>query len=108
LTYCDARRLSVTARRELFVAVCQAVQRVHKKGVIHRDLKPGKLLVTEVDGRPTPKAIDFGVDKAADFKLGVPGTRYLIWWTHTGLSQALGGALPLFLGSVDTIPNTRR
>src|SRR5690606_20052229 len=37
--YCDARRLPVRARLELFVAVCMAVQHAHHKGVVHRDLK---------------------------------------------------------------------
>ena len=68
-SYCDRRRLSVRARLELFVSVCQAVQHAHQKGIIHRDLKPGNVLVSEVDGRPTPKVIDFGVAKATDFKL---------------------------------------
>jgi serine/threonine protein kinase len=67
--YCDAKRLSVDARLELFVAVCQAVQHAHQKGIIHRDLKPGNVLVTEVDGKPTPKVIDFGVAKAIEFDL---------------------------------------
>ena len=67
--YCDAQRLTVQARLELFVAVCQAVQHAHQKGIIHRDLKPGNVLVTEVDGRPTPKVIDFGVAKATELKL---------------------------------------
>jgi tetratricopeptide (TPR) repeat protein/serine/threonine protein kinase len=67
--YCDAHRLSVAARLELFVSVCQAVQHAHQKGIIHRDLKPGNVLVTEVDGRPTPKVIDFGVAKATEQKL---------------------------------------
>ncbi|MGO9471074.1 MAG: tetratricopeptide repeat protein [Isosphaeraceae bacterium] len=67
--YCDAQRLTVKARLELFVAVCQAVQHAHQKGIIHRDLKPGNVLVTEVDGRPTPKVIDFGVAKATEVKL---------------------------------------
>ena len=67
--YCDAHRLTVDARLQLFVAVCQAVQHAHQKGVIHRDLKPGNVLVTEVDGRPTPKVIDFGVAKATEQKL---------------------------------------
>ena len=67
--YCDRFRLSVRARLDLFVAVCQAVQHAHQKGIIHRDLKPSNILVTEVDGRPTPKVIDFGVAKATEFKL---------------------------------------
>jgi eukaryotic-like serine/threonine-protein kinase len=67
--YCDSQRLTVKARLELFVSVCQAVQHAHQKGIIHRDLKPGNVLVTEVDGRPTPKVIDFGVAKATEVKL---------------------------------------
>ncbi len=67
--YCDQKRLSVAARLQLFVTVCQAVQHAHQKGIIHRDLKPGNVLVTEVDGRPTPKVIDFGVAKATEVRL---------------------------------------
>jgi serine/threonine protein kinase/tetratricopeptide (TPR) repeat protein len=67
--YCDRKRLSVRDRLELFVAVCQAVQHAHQKGIIHRDLKPSNVMVTEVDGRATPKVIDFGVAKATEFKL---------------------------------------
>ena len=48
---------------------CQAVQHAHQKGIIHRDLKPSNVLVTEVDGRATPKVIDFGVAKATEFDL---------------------------------------
>jgi len=67
--YCDRQRLSVRARLELFVSVCQAVQHAHQKGIIHRDLKPSNVMVAEVDGRPTPKVIDFGVAKATEFQL---------------------------------------
>ncbi len=67
--YCDRLRLPVRARLELFVSVCQAVQHAHQKGIIHRDLKPSNVMVTEVDGRPTPKVIDFGVAKATEFDL---------------------------------------
>ena len=67
--YCDQKRLPIRARLELFVAVCQAVQHAHQKGIIHRDLKPSNVMVTEVDGRPTPKVIDFGVAKATEIKL---------------------------------------
>ena len=63
--FCDARKLTPRERLELFVPVCQAVQHAHQKGVIHRDLKPGNVLVALYDDRPVPKVIDFGVAKAA-------------------------------------------
>jgi serine/threonine protein kinase/tetratricopeptide (TPR) repeat protein len=63
-TYCDQHRLGIDERLGLFTLICEAVQHAHQKGVIHRDLKPGNLLVTEVDGRPLPKVIDFGIAKA--------------------------------------------
>lgn len=59
--WCASHRLPFAARLALFVQVCEGVQHAHAKGVIHRDLKPGNILVTEVDGRPTPKIIDFGI-----------------------------------------------
>jgi serine/threonine protein kinase/tetratricopeptide (TPR) repeat protein len=68
--FCDARRLGIEKRLELFVRVCDGVQHAHLNAVIHRDLKPSNILVTTEAGRPTPKIIDFGVAKALD---GGPG-----------------------------------
>jgi hypothetical protein len=62
--YCEAARLSVPERLQLFVQVCTAVQHAHQKGIIHRDLKPSNILVAPYDDRPVPKVIDFGLAKA--------------------------------------------
>jgi len=67
--YCDDARLLPRERLELFVAVCQAIQHAHQKGIIHRDIKPSNVLVTLYDGKPVPKVIDFGVAKAIDQRL---------------------------------------
>lgn len=67
--FCDEAALSLTARLELFLHICQAVQHAHHKGIVHRDLKPGNILVTRIDGQPVPKVIDFGVAKAIGNKL---------------------------------------
>ncbi len=67
--FCESRRLPLHERLELFIRICEGVQHAHQKGVIHRDLKPGNILVAEVDGRPLPKIIDFGIATAASRSL---------------------------------------
>jgi len=61
--YCDQKKISVKGRLKLFLQVCEGVQHAHRKAIIHRDLKPSNILVTEVDGKPTPRIIDFGLAK---------------------------------------------
>lgn len=56
--YCDRQTLSVAARVRLLRQVCAAVQHAHQNLVVHRDLKPGNILVT-ADG--TVKLLDFGI-----------------------------------------------
>ena len=62
--HCDAQKLRLRQRLELFIQVCHAIQHAHQKGVIHRDIKPSNILVTTQDGTPAPKVIDFGIAKA--------------------------------------------
>ena len=60
LDSCAERGLSVRQRLALFQDVCAAVQYAHQNLVVHRDLKPGNILVT-ADG--APKLLDFGIAK---------------------------------------------
>jgi len=58
--YCDSGRLSIVERLGLFRQVCGAVHVAHQNLVVHRDLKPGNILVTP-DG--ALKLLDFGIAK---------------------------------------------
>lgn len=62
--FCKAHGLDLDARLELFTTICGAVHHAHEKGVVHRDLKPGNVLVMFQDDKFIPKIIDFGIAKA--------------------------------------------
>src|SRR6185503_4545690 len=67
--YCDRNRLDIPDRLRLFAQACEAIQHAHQKGIIHRDIKPGNVLVALADGAATVKVIDFGVAKATTARL---------------------------------------
>src|SRR5262249_52153222 len=65
--FCEERGLDARGRIQLFRQACAAVSSAHQSLVVHRDLKPGNILIG-ADG--TPKLLDFGLAKLLD-----PGSR---------------------------------
>jgi tetratricopeptide (TPR) repeat protein/tRNA A-37 threonylcarbamoyl transferase component Bud32 len=61
--FIDAYRLNMREQLGLMGKICQAVEHAHRRGLIHRDLKPGNILVDE-SGQP--KILDFGVARVTD------------------------------------------
>src|SRR5258708_1842368 len=65
--YCNEHRLSIRDRLELFTQVCSAVHYAHQRLIIHRDIKPGNILVSAEGGA---KLLDFGIAQLLDTDAG--------------------------------------
>ncbi|MEM1181443.1 MAG: tetratricopeptide repeat protein [Acidobacteriota bacterium] len=66
---CDRDRIDLTARLRIFLDVCRGVSHAHEKGILHCDLKPGNILLPQLEGRYVPKIVDFGISRALDGSL---------------------------------------
>jgi len=76
--YMDSRNLSVDEKCKIFFQLCEALFYLHENGVIHRDIKPGNILIDEGD---IPKLTDFGLAKM----LGGEHPRFAPDVTRTGV-----------------------
>ena len=87
--WCQQRHSGLQTRLRLFLAVCDAVAHAHRSLVVHRDIKPGNVLVTD-DG--SVKLLDFGVAKllsaAQDVTRNAPMTP-----AYSAPEQLLGGPI---------------
>ena len=81
------------SRLNIFEQLCLGISHAHERGVIHRDLKPGNVMITDSDDGPAVKVIDFGLAKALHDPLTdrtlVTGKRYTLGtWNYMSPEQA--------------------
>lgn len=74
-TYVRAHEIPIRARLEMFLEVCDAIAHGHQRGVLHRDIKPGNILV-DSDGRP--KVIDYGWARGPDSETVLASARTFV------------------------------
>jgi serine/threonine protein kinase len=81
--YAQVRRLDVEQRLAMIAKICDAIDHAHQRGLIHRDLKPGNILVDELG---QPKILDFGVARVTEISAADGGAQAI----ETDLGQLIG------------------
>ncbi len=101
--YCDKHRLTIKARLTLCLQVLDAVEFAHRQLVLHRDLKPGNVLV---DGNGQARLLDFGVAKLLPETSATPNTATSLS-AGTDLTEMAGAAITLAYAAPEQINNGR-
>ncbi|HJL19171.1 MAG TPA: serine/threonine-protein kinase, partial [Sandaracinaceae bacterium LLY-WYZ-13_1] len=75
--------LPIARAADVILQCCKALGAAHAKGIVHRDMKPENIFLTERDGRTDfVKLVDFGIAKMSDIETpGAPGRKL----TKTGM-----------------------
>jgi serine/threonine protein kinase len=66
--------LPVETAKSIVSQICDALEYAHSKDVIHRDLKPGNIMLTLTSGAYQPKLVDFGIAKLNDADMTATST----------------------------------
>lgn len=69
-SYCEHNQLKINDRLQLFLRVCDAVEYAHQHHILHLDIKPGNILVTE---EGIPKLLDFGIARPSHTEIATEG-----------------------------------
>jgi serine/threonine-protein kinase len=88
--WCGRHAPDTAARLRLFVQVCRAVDFAHHNLVVHRDLKPGNILV---DAHGAPRLLDFGIARLVDAEAATRTGDTVLTPTHASPEQITGGAI---------------
>ena len=75
IEYFQSKEAGLSDRLNLFRQVCQALEYLHSKGIIHSDLKPSNILIDESG---TPRVLDFGIAKKTGEIAGTPSALQLM------------------------------
>ncbi|MBL8744290.1 MAG: serine/threonine protein kinase [Myxococcales bacterium] len=67
-------RIPLLPALDIAIQMCRALVAAHAAGVVHRDLKPGNVIVGGDLSSPIVKVLDFSVSKSEDLKLTAAGT----------------------------------
>ncbi len=102
-TYCDTHRLTIKARLTLYLQVLDAVEFAHRQLVLHRDLKPGNVLV---DGNGQARLLDFGVAKLLP-EISTAANSATSVSTGTDLTEMAGAAITLAYAAPEQINSGR-
>ncbi len=103
--YCDKHRLTIKARLTLYLQVLDAVEFAHRQLVLHRDLKPGNVLV---DGNGQARLLDFGVAKLLpETSAATTAGPTASISADTDLTEMAGAAITLAYAAPEQINNGR-